>query len=192
MSGEDRAEQRIQTLYRKVSRMADATKASLQFLGAAGGVTGSKFLFSYGGDQVLIDCGLFQGLKELRLRNWAPVPIDLGRLRAVVLTHAHIDHSGYLPRIVGKGYKGPVFATPGTCDLLGVMLPDAAYLQEEEARYANRKGYSKHSPALPLYTVEDAERSLTLLRPVRTEESVEVIKGVFLEYSRVGHILGAG
>lgn len=166
--------------------------ATLQFLGAAGGVTGSKYLFSYGDDQVLIDCGLFQGLKELRLRNWAPVPIDLARLRAVILTHAHIDHSGYLPRIVGKGYKGPVFATPGTCDLLGVMLPDAAYLQEEEARYANRKGYSKHSPALPLYTVDDAERSLTLLRPVRMEESVEVIKGVFLDYGRVGHILGAG
>jgi metallo-beta-lactamase family protein len=172
--------------------MAKDAAATLQFLGAAGGVTGSKYLFSYGDDQVLIDCGLFQGLKELRLRNWAPVPIDLARLRAVILTHAHIDHSGYLPRIVGKGYKGPVFATPGTCDLLGVMLPDAAYLQEEEARYANRKGYSKHSPALPLYTVEDAERSLTLLRPVRMEESVEVIKGVFLDYGRVGHILGAG
>ena len=172
--------------------MAESTRASVQFLGAAGGVTGSKFLFSYGDDQVLIDCGLFQGLKELRLRNWAPVPIDLERLRAVILTHAHIDHSGYLPRIVGKGYKGPVFATPGTCDLLGVMLPDAAHLQEEEARYANRKGYSKHAPALPLYTIDDAERSLTLLRPVRMDESVEVVKGVFLEYDRVGHILGAG
>ena len=172
--------------------MAKGAAASLQFLGAAGGVTGSKFLFSYGGDQVLIDCGLFQGLKELRQRNWAPLPIDLARLRAVILTHAHIDHSGYLPRLVGKGYKGPVFATPGTCDLLGVMLPDAAHLQEEEARYANRKGYSKHSPALPLYTVEDAERSLKLLRPVRMEESVEVIKGVLLDYGRVGHILGAG
>ena len=172
--------------------MADGGKVSLQFLGAAGGVTGSKYLFSHGADQVLIDCGLFQGLKELRLRNWAPVPIDLARLRAVILTHAHIDHSGYLPRIVGKGYKGPIFATPGTCDLLGVMLPDAAHLQEEEARYANRKGYSKHSPALPLYTVEDAERSLTLLRPVRMKESVEVIKGVVLDYGRVGHILGAG
>lgn len=172
--------------------MASGTRVSLQFLGAAGGVTGSKYLFSHGDDQVLIDCGLFQGLKELRLRNWAPVPIDLARLRAVILTHAHIDHSGYLPRLVGKGYKGPVFATPGTCDLLGVMLPDAAHLQEEEARYANQRGYSKHSPALPLYTVDDAERSLTLLRPVRMPESVEVIKGVFLEYGRVGHILGAG
>jgi len=172
--------------------MANSVRASLQLLGAAGGVTESKYLFSYGDDQVLIDCGLFQGLKESRLRNWAPVPIDLTRLRAVILTHAHIDHSGYLPRLVFKGYKGPVFATPGTCDLLRVMLPDAAYLQEEEARYANRKGYSKHTPALPLYTVEDAERSLKLLRVTPVGESVEVIKGVFLDYSRVGHILGAG
>ena len=127
--------------------MTNSPPASLQFLGAAGGVTGSKYLFSYGDDQLLIDCGLFQGLKELRQRNWAPVPIDLARLRGVILTHAHIDHSGYLPRIVAQGYRGPVFATPGTCDLLKVMLPDSAYLQEEEARYANRNGYSKHRPA---------------------------------------------
>ena len=172
--------------------MANGAAASLQFLGAAGGVTGSKYLFSRGDDQVLIDCGLFQGLKELRQRNWAPVPIDLERLRAVILTHAHIDHSGYLPRLVSKGYRGPVFATPATCDLLGVMLPDAAHLQEEEARYANRKGYSRHTPALPLYRVEDAELSLTLLRSTRIGESVEVAEGVFLEFGRVGHILGAG
>lgn len=172
--------------------MANGAAASLQFLGAAGGVTGSKYLFSRGDDQVLIDCGLFQGLKELRQRNWAPVPIDLERLRAVILTHAHIDHSGYLPRLVSKGYRGPVFATPATCDLLGVMLPDAAHLQEEEARYANRKGYSRHTPALPLYRVEDADLSLTLLRPTRIGESVEVAEGVFLEFGRVGHILGAG
>jgi len=172
--------------------MAKADTPTLQFLGAAGGVTGSKFLFSHGGEQVLIDCGLFQGLKELRLKNWAPVPIDLSRLRAVILTHAHIDHSGYLPRIVSRGYIGPVFATPATCDLLGVMLPDAAHLQEEEARYANRKGYSKHAPALPLYTVEDANRTLKLLRPTRVGEAVEVVKGAFADFGRVGHILGAG
>ena len=172
--------------------MANAAVPTLQFLGAAGGVTGSKFLFSNNSDQVLIDCGLFQGLKELRLRNWAPVPIDLGRLRSVVLTHAHIDHSGYLPRVVGKGYRGPVYATPGTCDLLRVMLPDAAHLQEEEARYANRKGYSKHAPALPLYTVEDAEVTLKLLRPVSVGDKVEVADGVTLDFGRVGHILGAG
>jgi metallo-beta-lactamase family protein len=172
--------------------MANIATPTLQFLGAAGGVTGSKFLFSVNSDQILLDSGLFQGLKELRLRNWAPLPIDLGRLRAVILTHAHIDHSGYLPRLVAKGFKGPVFATPGTCDLLRVMLPDAAYLQEEEARYANRKGYSKHTPALPLYTIEDAERSLQLLRPTRNGAAVEVARGVSLEFARVGHILGAG
>jgi metallo-beta-lactamase family protein len=172
--------------------MAKNSDVSLQFLGAAGGVTGSKYLFTYGEEQVLIDCGLFQGLKELRLRNWASVPVDLARLKAVILTHAHIDHSGYLPRLVSKGYKGPVFATPGTCDLLRAMLPDAAHLQEEETRYANQKGYSKHAPALPLYTVQDAERSLQLLTPVRVEEAVEVIKGVLLDFSRVGHILSAG
>ncbi|MBM4298170.1 MAG: MBL fold metallo-hydrolase, partial [Deltaproteobacteria bacterium] len=172
--------------------MANAANATLQFLGAAGGVTGSKYLFAHGDDQVLIDCGLFQGLKELRLRNWAPVPLDFARLRAVVLTHAHIDHSGYLPRIVSKGFRGPVYATPGTCDLLRVMLPDAAHLQEEEARYANQKGYSKHAPALPLYTVEDAERALKLLRPTHNRDGVEVTKGVVLNFGRVGHILGAG
>src|SRR5574341_477688 len=167
--------------------MAIRSAPTLQFLGAAGGVTGSKFLFSWNGDQILLDCGLFQGLKELRLRNWAPVPVDLARLRAVILTHAHIDHSGYLPRLVSKGFRGTVYATPGTCDLLRVMLPDAAHLQEEEARYANRKGYSKHSPALPLYTVEDAERALSLIRPTRNREAVEVAKGVFVNFARVGH-----
>jgi len=172
--------------------MAIAAAPTLQFLGAAGGVTGSKFLFSYNSDQVLIDCGLFQGLKDLRQRNWAPLPIDLARLRSVVLTHAHIDHSGYLPRVVAQGFRGPVYATPGTCDLLRVMLPDAAYLQEEEARYANRNGYSKHTPALPLYTIEHADAALKLLRPVRFGEKVEVANGVVLDFGRVGHILGAG
>ena len=172
--------------------MAKGSGATLQFLGAAGGVTGSKYWFCRGDDQVLIDCGLFQGLKELRLRNWAPLPLDFSRLNAVVLTHAHIDHSGYLPRIVSKGYRGPVYATSGTCDLLRVMLPDSAHLQEEEARYANRKGYSKHAPALPLYTVEDAERALKLLRPTRNGEAVELAPGVQLDFGRVGHILGAG
>ena len=172
--------------------MANTSAPTLQFLGAAGGVTGSKYLFANDADQVLIDCGLFQGLKELRQRNWAPLPIDLARLRSVILTHAHIDHSGYLPRVVAKGFRGPVYATPGTCDLLRVMLPDAAHLQEEEARYANYKGYSKHSPALPLYTIEDAEATLKLLRPVRVGEQIEIANGVMLDFGRVGHILGAG
>jgi metallo-beta-lactamase family protein len=136
---------------------------TIKFLGGVGTVTRSKFLVSYGGSQILLDCGLFQGLKELRLRNWASFPVTVGELRAVILTHAHIDHSGYLPKLVKLGFRGPVYATPATCDLLRILLPDSAYLQEEEAGYANRRGYSKHKPALPLYTVQDAEKALGLL-----------------------------
>jgi metallo-beta-lactamase family protein len=164
---------------------------TLQFLGAVGGVTGSKFLLTSGKEQILVDCGLFQGLKELRLRNWSAPTIDTERLRAVVLTHAHIDHSGYLPKLVAQGFRGPVFATPPTCDLLGLLLPDAAYLQEEEARYANKRGYSKHKPALPLYTAEDANHALRLLRPTKFSAEVELGKGLWLSFFRVGHILGA-
>jgi metallo-beta-lactamase family protein len=163
---------------------------SLKFLGGAGGVTGSKFLASFAGQEILIDCGLFQGLKELRLRNWAPPPLNPSRLNAVVLTHAHIDHSGYLPRLVTRGFRGPVLATGATCDLLKILLLDAAHLQEEEARYANKKGYSKHHPALPLYTVEDAERALTLLRPTNFGDEV-LLDRIGVRFSRVGHILGA-
>jgi len=166
-------------------------RTSLQFLGAAGGVTGSKFLVTFAGEQVLLDCGLFQGLKELRLRNWSPPPIDIDELGCIVLTHAHIDHTGYLPRLVARGFNGPVYATPATCDLLKVMLLDAAYLQEEEARYANRQGYSKHRPALPLYTVEDATRALRLLRPTKIGEETRLAAGVWVGFTRVGHILGA-
>lgn len=163
----------------------------MQFLGAAGGVTGSKFLVTFGGQQVLLDCGLFQGLKELRLRNWAPPPVDAPRLSSVVLTHAHIDHSGYLPRLVARGFRGAVYATPATCDLLNILLLDAAHLQEEEARYANKEGYSKHRPALPLYTVEDAERALRLLRPTKVGEEIQLNGGMGVRFTRVGHILGA-
>ena len=134
--------------------------ASIQFLGAAGTVTGSKFLLEHDGKQVLIDCGLFQGPKELRLRNWAPTPIDVKSLNAIVLTHAHIDHTGGLPRLVAQGYRGPIFSTGGTRDLCGLLLPDSARIQEEEARYANKEGYSRHSPALPLYSEADARRAL--------------------------------
>ena len=172
---------------------AQGTKESLslQFLGAVGGVTGSKFLVTFGTEQVLLDCGLFQGLKELRLRNWAPPPIDVGKLGSIVLTHAHIDHSGYLPRLVARGFSGPVYATLATCDLLKIMLLDAAYLQEEEARYANKRGYSKHRPALPLYTVEDATRALRLLRPTKIGEESQLAGGMWVRFTRVGHILGA-
>ena len=166
-------------------------RLTLQFLGGAGTVTGSKFLLTAGKDQFLLDCGLFQGLKEYRLRNWASLPIRAKDLTAVILTHAHIDHSGYLPKLVQQGFQGPVYATSGSCDLLQVLLPDAAHLQEEEARYANRRGYSKHKPALPLYTVEDASGALEMLRRTGYSKEIELAPGVSLEFFRTGHILGA-
>jgi metallo-beta-lactamase family protein len=126
----------------------------LRFLGAAGTVTGSKFLLSQGDRSLLVDCGLFQGTKEVRLRNWEEPRVDVTSLAGVVLTHAHLDHSGYLPALCRAGFKGPVFATAGTHSLSRILLPDSGHLQEEEADYANRKGYSKHTPALPLYTEE--------------------------------------
>jgi len=174
-----------------VAKVKSKTRLSLQFLGAAGGVTGSKFLVTFEGQQLLIDCGLFQGLKELRLRNWAPPPIDAVNLQHIALTHAHIDHSGYLPRLAARGFRGTIYATPATCDLLQILLMDAAHLQEEEANYANRKGYSKHKPAFPLYTSEDAERVLRLLRPTKFGEEIHLASGVRICFSRVGHILGA-
>lgn len=164
---------------------------SVRFLGGAGTVTGSKFLLASGSERILIDCGLFQGLKEYRLRNWAPLQVPIRDLSSIVLTHAHIDHSGYLPRLAREGFHGEVYATPPTCDLLRVLLPDAAHLQEEEARYANFHGYSKHKPALPLYTVEDAERALRLLRPVPFGGELGLAGGLSLRFFRVGHILGA-
>jgi metallo-beta-lactamase family protein len=164
---------------------------TLQFLGAAGGVTGSKFLVTFGKEQVLLDCGLFQGLKETRVRNWSPPPVDVEKLGSVVLTHSHIDHSGYLPRLVARGFRGTVYATPATCDLLKLMLLDAAHLQEEDARYANKAGYSEHKPALPLYTVEDANQALRLLRPTKVGEEVQLGGGMWVRFSRVGHMLGA-
>ena len=163
----------------------------VRFLGGTGTVTGSKFLLACKGSRVLLDCGLFQGLKELRLRNWSPLPLDTSTLGAVVLTHAHIDHSGYLPKLVKMGFRGEVFATPGSCDLLRLLLPDSAHLQEEEAVYANRRGYSKHKPALPLYTVEDANQALGLLRPINYANEVELAKGFSFRFLRTGHILGA-
>src|SRR5574338_945838 len=138
----------------------------LTFLGCTGIVTGSKYLLRASGRNVLVDCGLFQGLKQLRLRNWAPLPVDPASVRAVVLTHAHLDHSGYLPLFVKNGFSGAVHASSGTAGLCGILLPDSGHLQEEEARYANKRGFSKHKPALPLYTAEDARASLKQLLPV--------------------------
>lgn len=163
---------------------------TLTFLGAAGVVTGSKYLLSVAGNHYLIDCGLFQGASEWKARNWEPLPIDPSRIRAVLLTHAHIDHSGYLPRLVAQGFRGAVYATPATCALLEIMLLDSAKLQEQDAEYANRKGYSRHQPALPLYTTEDAEASLELLRPTpfHTMLTLDSLRVFFYP---MGHILGS-
>lgn len=164
---------------------------SLTFLGAAGTVTGSKHLLDTGSHKILVDCGLFQGLKELRLRNWQPLPIDPASLDAIILTHAHLDHCGYLPRLVSQGFKGRVFCTPGTRDLCTLVLPDSARIQEEDAREANRYQYSRHHPALPLYTEHDAERALTLLQPVGYNRPVPVAPGLEVEFIKAGHLLGS-
>ena len=167
------------------------SKPILQFLGAAQSVTGSKFLLTSGGRQILIECGLFQGMKELRLRNWSPMPVDPSKIDAVILTHAHLDHTGYIPRLVKQKFQGPVYCTPPTAELMGLLLPDSGHLQEEEAHYANRKGYSKHKPALPLYTKDEAERSLKFIRTVRYGKEFEVTKGIRARLIPSGHILGA-
>jgi metallo-beta-lactamase family protein len=163
----------------------------LTFLGATDTVTGSRYLVEHGGKRLLVDCGLFQGPKKLRERNWRALPIEASSITAVVLTHAHIDHSGYLPVLCKSGFTGRVYCTTGTLELLHILLPDSGHLQEEEARLANRNGYAKHHPALPLYTRADAERSLEYLvsRPIHT--GFEPIPGVSASFAPVGHIIGA-
>ncbi len=163
----------------------------LTFLGGAGTVTGSKTLVSAGGRNVLVDCGLFQGLKQLRLKNREPLPVDPASIDAVILTHAHIDHSGYLPLLARNGFAGKVYSTQATRDLCAVLLPDSGHLQEEEAEYANRAGFSKHKPALPLYTQQDAERCLSRFMPVAFGSDVEIGTGTKLRFTPAGHILGA-
>jgi metallo-beta-lactamase family protein len=163
----------------------------MTFLGAAGTVTGSKYLLEHHDRHVLIDCGLFQGYKQLRLHNWDPFQLPMRDLDAIVLTHAHLDHSGYLPVLVRNGYHGPVYATGATCELVKILLRDSARLQEEEAEFANRHGFSKHTPALPLYTEQDAERALKLLRPVELHHRVEIVPGMSILLRGAGHILGA-
>lgn len=165
--------------------------SSLQFLGATNTVTGSKYLLSSAGRSLLIDCGLFQGYKQLRLKNWNPPPFDAASIDAVILTHAHIDHSGYLPVLVRNGFRGRVYATPATFELCRILLPDSGYLQEEQARFDNRHGYSKHKPALPLYTQDEAERSLDRFHTVRLGEVFNPVRGVSAQLSRAGHLLGA-
>jgi len=163
----------------------------LTFLGAARTVTGSKYLLDTGSHRILFDSGLFQGLKELRERNWRDLPVPANTIHTIVLTHAHLDHCGYIPRLVSHGFRGRIFCTPGTADLCRVVLPDAGRLQEEDARYANRKGFSRHAPALPLFTEADAARALTQLQPVGFDRRVGVAPGVEVTFTPVGHLLGA-
>ena len=163
----------------------------ITFLGGAGTVTGSKFLVQHGGKRLLVDCGLFQGYKQLRLRNWAPLPLGADQIDAVVLTHAHLDHSGYLPLLVREGYHGKVWCTPGTRDLCAILLPDSGHIQEEDAAFANRHGFSKHHPALPLYTIEDARASLGRLQTVPPFRCFEPLNGWQARLMPAGHIIGA-
>jgi metallo-beta-lactamase family protein len=163
----------------------------ITFLGAARTVTGSKHLLDTGTARVLVDGGLFQGLKELRERNWRPLPIKPADISAVVLTHAHLDHCGYLPRLVADGFRGRIFCTPGTQDLCRIVLPDSGRIQEEDAENANRHSYSKHSPALPLYTEADAFRAISQLQPVGYERPIPVADGVEVEFINAGHLLGS-
>lgn len=161
------------------------------FLGAAQTVTGSKFLVEAGGRRVLVDCGLFQGLRELRRRNWDALPVDPASIDAVVLTHAHMDHSGSLPRLVAGGFRGRIFCTPGTYDLCRVVLPDGGRLQEEDARQANKHGYTRHDPAEPLFTEEDAYRALSQFQPLGFDRTLRVAEGIDIELVQAGHLLGS-
>jgi metallo-beta-lactamase family protein len=163
----------------------------ITFLGATGTVTGSKYLIECGATRALVDCGLFQGLKQLRLRNRAPLPFAPRDLDAVLLTHAHLDHSGYLPLLVKNGFRGPVYCTPATSDLCAILLPDSGHLQEEEAEFANRHGYSRHHPALPLYTRADAERCLEQLEPVEFGSEMMLGDDLRFRLHPAGHLLGA-
>jgi metallo-beta-lactamase family protein len=166
--------------------------ASIEFWGGVGTVTGSKYLVQTNRARVLVDCGLFQGLKELRERNWQEPPFDPRSLNAVLITHAHIDHTGYLPRMVRQGFHGPVYCSRGTADLLKILLPDAGRLQEEDADYRNRHNLTKHDPALPLYTEKDAYAALELLEPVaNTGEPLTVAPGIRADFRIAGHILGS-
>lgn len=169
----------------------------IQFLGAAGTVTGSKHLLNISGDsrgdglQTLIDCGMFQGPKEWRERNWRDIPIDPRRIESVILTHAHLDHCGWIPRLVKEGFKGRIYATPSTIDLCGIILPDSGYLQEEDAAFHNKKKTSKHTPALPLYTFDDARQSLNSFSPVEFNKTINVGSDLTFRFVHAAHILGS-
>jgi len=167
------------------------SRPHLVFLGAAGTVTGSRFLIETEHARVLIDCGMFQGKKELRLQDWEPFPVDPRSIDAVVLTHAHIDHSGFLPGIASQGFQGKIFATAGTSELCGILLPDCGFLLEQEAAYANKVGFSKHKPARPLYTEQQAQATLRLFAPTTMSTNFAVAPGITARFESSGHILGA-
>lgn len=165
---------------------------TLTSLGGAGTVTGSKHLLQSAGTSVLVDCGMFQGQKHLREENWRPLPVDAASVDAVVLTHAHLDHTGYLPRLVRDGFRGPVFCTEGTRDVAEIILRDSAHLQERDAEHANRVGSSRHrSAALPLYGADDVEAALALFRPRPLHSRIELVDGAAATFHDAGHILGA-
>jgi len=167
------------------------SKNSVQFLGAAGTVTGSKYLLQLNGKKILVDCGLFQGLKPLRELNWKPLDVDAAQIDCVLLTHGHLDHCGYLPRLVNQGFDGPVYCTPPTADLVEIILMDSAKIQEEDADEANAKGFSKHTPALPLYTVKDVEITLPMLHPVEVDTTFDLTDEISFRFKRDAHIPGA-
>lgn len=165
--------------------------AKLTFLGATGTVTGSRFHLEIEGNNLLIDCGMFQGPKEIRLKNWAEFPVPPASFDFVLLTHAHIDHSGYLPKFVREGFNGKIICTHATAELCKVMLKDSAHIQEEDAKWANKKGFSKHSPALPLYTTEDAEKAIKLFTPVHYGDHFKLTENTRIKFHDSGHILGS-
>ncbi|MDH5656060.1 MAG: MBL fold metallo-hydrolase [Spirochaetia bacterium] len=165
---------------------------SIQFLGATGTVTGSKFLLTFDDYKILVDCGLFQGLKKLRLKNWNPLEVPPEEIQSVVLTHAHIDHSGYIPLLVKNGFKGKIYATEATKALCDILLPDSGHIQEEDAEFANRHKFSRHSPALPLYTEEDARNSLNSFHIINWKNRFKLNENLGFEYYQSGHILGSG
>ena len=171
--------------------MKGSAPAVIRFLGGARTVTGSKYWLQHGESAVMVDCGLFQGMRELRERNWQPLPVEPSGLYSVVLTHAHLDHCGHLPRLVDDGFGGVIHATEDTIRLAGIVLPDSAHLQEEEARFANKAGYSRHRPALPLYDADDVAATLPLFREMPLHERREVAPGVWATLGRAGHILGS-
>lgn len=166
-------------------------QAKLTFHGATGTVTGSRFLLEIDNKKLLIDCGLFQGPKENRLKNWEPFPVPPRQIDKVLLTHAHIDHSGYLPRFCSEGFTGEIHCTHATADLCDILLKDSGHLQEEDARWANKKGYSKHKPAKPLFTVKDAEKALEMFAPMNYGEDYYLNDNIRIKFKDAGHILGS-